>query len=892
MAASDMPGNWDPLKDHFKTSNMYRASKVVTRREGSESDASDEKASNLFIANIPSRITTDGLINLLGASGKIQEIRLVPDKKNPQNQLGFVKTLTSADGLRIIEQFHNFNLGNSTLKVHVQRPRKPEYSSDFGRPLSDQLHVPSAPLNSYPSLQPESFVESDQRSGGRLSSSSIGEDRMKPVGRSKLILATALRHQSQEPSVGQSRAGTRATNGSSHRSSQSGSSSDELGTYKQPESQRPPLQHVNWTQDNPSHVSKNVVDKVSPHSQVRETGPCLKCGNLGDKNCSKCKGIYCSKACQKDDYPFHQLICKPYNQDEDEFQKRFDLYLDSMTERGQEELQDRATVLPLNVPVKVVCLIPAITPSKFYVFPEENKEQLDDLSLRLNEHYAVEKNCQKPRTSPDIGDICACQYSADNLWYRAEVEDVLSRSKVHVRYVDYGNEEEVEVSRICELPREFKIIPKLVVLCGLAHIEPIPSDTGCTGWSKKAIQMSRNIIKNCVAMVTPVNVVSGVCYVEMKMTDGTDVAEMFIQAGVARYAKKNPVPVSSAEQLPLSKPLPSPYQLPSPRPITSPNQLPSSRPSTSPNQLPSSKPFPSAKLLPAASPTMESSVGVPNLLSYGWPADLSNLIGKKMSFQVVEYSPPGDLWVRIDPLPGRETMPLVRLSLTENYRLTPEPRPLSSCSNPARLTPTPEAAKPAEPKWHRVSFNDLPALQLKSEVKVEVTLPKNPAEFWCHDLEQIAPIIKLQNSLKPDDSPLPSSFQPEKGDICFGFYRKYNEWYRVMVSERKRDSIDAFLIDYGESISIPLNDVRPLPLELIRHPPMAFQCQLSVWSSLQTSSSDVVQHFQDLVQNKVVGCKILGRNATTGMHSVVLSSFDSGQSIASILIDAIEKKGF
>lgn len=135
---------------------------------------------------------------------------------------------------------------------------------------------------------------------------------------------------------------------------------------------------------------------------------------------------------------------------------------------------------------------------------------------------------------------------------------------------------------------------------------------------------------------------------------------------------------SSAEQLPLSKPLPSPYQLPSPRPITSPNQLPSSRPSTSPNQLPSSKPFPSAKLLPAASPTMESSVGVPNLLSYGWPADLSNLIGKKMSFQVVEYSPPGDLWVRIDPLPGRETMPLVRLSLTENYRLTPEPRPLRS----------------------------------------------------------------------------------------------------------------------------------------------------------------------------------------------------------------------
>src|SRR6218665_1433444 len=82
--------------------------------------------------------------------------------------------------------------------------------------------------------------------------------------------------------------------------------------------------------------------------------------------------------------------------------------------------------------------------------------------LFCTQYYAVEKNCQKPRNSPDVGDICACQYSGDKLWYRAEVEDVVSRSRVVVRYVDYGNEEEVEISSICELSREFKVIPKLV----------------------------------------------------------------------------------------------------------------------------------------------------------------------------------------------------------------------------------------------------------------------------------------------------------------------------------------------------------------------------------------------------------------------------------------------
>ena len=66
---------------------------------------------------------------------------------------------------------------------------------------------------------------------------------------------------------------------------------------------------------------------------------------------------------------------------------------------------------------------------------------------------------------------------------------------------------------------------------------------------------------------------------------------------------------------------------------------------------------------------------------------------------------------------------------------------------------------------------------------------------------------------------------------------------------------------------------------------------LSVWSSLQTSSSFIVQRFRDLVESKVVVCKVLAQNPATGMRSVALSDFESGQSIASVLIDAMEKNG-
>ena len=57
------------------------------------------------------------------------------------------------------------------------------------------------------------------------------------------------------------------------------------------------------------------------------------------------------------------------------------------------------------------------------------------------------------------------------------------------------------------------------VLCGLANIEPVPVDGGSTGWSKVAIELSQMvmIVQSCDAMITPVSVISGVCYVEMNI---------------------------------------------------------------------------------------------------------------------------------------------------------------------------------------------------------------------------------------------------------------------------------------------------------------------------------------------------------------------------------------
>jgi len=56
--------------------------------------------------------------------------------------------------------------------------------------------------------------------------------------------------------------------------------------------------------------------------------------------------------------------------------------------------------------------------------------------------------------SPRKGDVAACLFSVDNLWYRVKVEKV-TPEKVYVLYIDYGNREVVKPIKLAHLPPEF-----------------------------------------------------------------------------------------------------------------------------------------------------------------------------------------------------------------------------------------------------------------------------------------------------------------------------------------------------------------------------------------------------------------------------------------------------
>ena len=53
------------------------------------------------------------------------------------------------------------------------------------------------------------------------------------------------------------------------------------------------------------------------------------------------------------------------------------------------------------------------------------------------------------------GDICAAKYDADGCWYRAKVEKVHGK-EAHILFIDYGNREITETSKLASLPSAFQ----------------------------------------------------------------------------------------------------------------------------------------------------------------------------------------------------------------------------------------------------------------------------------------------------------------------------------------------------------------------------------------------------------------------------------------------------
>jgi len=68
-----------------------------------------------------------------------------------------------------------------------------------------------------------------------------------------------------------------------------------------------------------------------------------------------------------------------------------------------------------------------------------------------------------------VGMMCAVRFSADQLFYRAEILNVVDANNIEVKYVDYGNVEVVTVQRIRKLLDVYTILT-VQVSCNLVFM--------------------------------------------------------------------------------------------------------------------------------------------------------------------------------------------------------------------------------------------------------------------------------------------------------------------------------------------------------------------------------------------------------------------------------------
>ncbi|XP_062382740.1 tudor domain-containing protein 1 isoform X2 [Sardina pilchardus] len=124
----------------------------------------------------------------------------------------------------------------------------------------------------------------------------------------------------------------------------------------------------------------------------------------------------------------------------------------------------------------------AISPALFFIMSstEVNSDKFQSLIME------VEKYCGQAtpsQTKPQPGAACCAQFSGDKKWYRAVVLDINS-SKASVIYADFGNAEEVPLSHILPMPREFLQYPLRIVRCSLTGKERFPSE-----WPESSMEL-------------------------------------------------------------------------------------------------------------------------------------------------------------------------------------------------------------------------------------------------------------------------------------------------------------------------------------------------------------------------------------------------------------------
>ena len=94
------------------------------------------------------------------------------------------------------------------------------------------------------------------------------------------------------------------------------------------------------------------------------------------------------------------------------------------------------------------------SPKNFFCQLAKTCLLLDDLMNQMEEYYRPLGEDEEAYISPRVGEACCAKFSEDDGWYRAVVTKVNGKT-IGLRYIDYGNSEELPLARVKVLNARF-----------------------------------------------------------------------------------------------------------------------------------------------------------------------------------------------------------------------------------------------------------------------------------------------------------------------------------------------------------------------------------------------------------------------------------------------------
>lgn len=116
------------------------------------------------------------------------------------------------------------------------------------------------------------------------------------------------------------------------------------------------------------------------------------------------------------------------------------------------------------------------SPECFYCQISGSEDKVTSLMGEISAVYDSMLANELAVTNISVGDVCCAQFSEDNQWYRALVEEN-NANKLSVRFIDYGNTETLSISRTKVLNDAFFVEPPLAIKCSLHGVQPLAAQT-------------------------------------------------------------------------------------------------------------------------------------------------------------------------------------------------------------------------------------------------------------------------------------------------------------------------------------------------------------------------------------------------------------------------------